>query len=813
MGSPDMLEAFLDQVPDEEKEGARQLVHGMRLFALSAQKDLSPAADLPLLAARNALCCMQDRELQNCLDLIMNSLLGMPAAGRESVGFGTWPESAWFPMGSSGAQVEASTANRAVEEAWIQLRATVPSDTCLPLPGATWDSAATDILALAPHWRMSRAWIRLWVIRLGWVRNGPSVAEKALTRWWGRFGAEPTIRLSREVAWHRAALASAHGQLDLVRALIEGESEGRAAYSSAAADPLLTQENADALFAPKAMECGPDIFAECDLESDEISRYQRAGGVGAIVSPVWSWDGEWGTSGCWVACCSPQGRKTWMRTPDKTEPDCSQAEPDELERRAIRSLRLEISEVSVKSGSEADSMGARISNTRIRASVCVCEQLLGQRGEGVSLGRILGWVTWEWSHTLIPAKHDLIQAAKRLVLQHGAWLSTERNGTSRSARPDEEAGRALRFWFAGLARDGGEREPMGLWHYEGKDWVKVLPDGAAHTTPEDPLDPKFEDLERCVQLGLNTLYGEPGEVALGELIPLQGGSNSRVVIAWKGTGAGETESQCRQEWGPRENQMLWSFARNLKNRTSDLGLEAGFPLTDNSFARFIRRLGEARRRPQHLALVASRHGMCGALVEWLEQWSQCADRDLWACKWIPGDSDDSRSLREALNHWEARGEPFQVFHVPDLVFRKNEVTGWVLRLSQQQAPLVTWEDAALACMWRQPWCGQEPQLASVVARVVQIESGSVTRDAVEQVLVERGHPLVSRLDSKRPLPEEIASALFVTRRTSGRWNKTRASAYLGWDPDTLVARMRDLDWQAGHVPEPDPWGRGALQIP
>ncbi|MFT4648730.1 MAG: hypothetical protein ACI9X4_001962, partial [Glaciecola sp.] len=285
MGSPDMLEAFLDQVPDEEKEGARQLVHGMRLFALSAQKDLSPAADLPLLAARNALCCMQDRELQNCLDLIMNSLLGMPAAGRESVGFGTWPESAWFPMGSSGAQVEASTANRAVEEAWIQLRATVPSDTCLPLPGATWDSAATDILALAPHWRMSRAWIRLWVIRLGWVRNGPSVAEKALTRWWGRFGAEPTIRLSREVAWHRAALASAHGQLDLVRALIEGESEGRAAYSSAAADPLLTQENADALFAPKAMECGPDIFAECDLESDEISRYQRAGGVGAIVSP------------------------------------------------------------------------------------------------------------------------------------------------------------------------------------------------------------------------------------------------------------------------------------------------------------------------------------------------------------------------------------------------------------------------------------------------------------------------------------------------------------------------------------------------
>jgi hypothetical protein len=799
MGSPDMLEAFLDQVPGAEREGARQLVHGMRLFALSAQKDLSPAADLPLLAARNALCSMQDRELQNCLDLIMHSLLGMPAAGRESVAFGTWPESAWFPIGWSGAQDESRTATRAVEEAWIQLRATVPSETSLPLPGATWDSAATEILALAPHWRMSRAWIRLWVIRLGWVRNGPSVAEKALARWWSRFGAEPNIRLSREVAWHRAALASAHGQFDLVQGLIGAES----------ADPLLTQEKADALFATKTMEGGPGIFAECHLESEEISRYQQAGGVSAIVSPAWSWDGEWGASGYWVACCSPIGRKTWVRTPEKAESDCSEAEPDELERRALRSLRLEILEVP---GSEADSLGARLSNTRIRASVCVCEQLLGQRGERMSLGRILGWVTWEWNHTLIPAKHDLIQAAKRLVLQYVAGLSTERNGTSRSARPDEKAGKALQLWFAGLASDGGEREPVGLWHYAGNDWVKVLPDGAAQSTPEHSLDPKFEDLERCVQLGLKTLYGEPGEAALGELVPLQDGLNSRVVIAWKGTRAGETESKRSLEWGPRDNQMLWSFARSLNSRTSNLGLEVGFPLTDNSFGRFVRLLGEARQRPQHLALVASPLGMSGALVEWLEQWSQLPDRNLWRCQWISGDSGDFRSLREALKHWEARGEPFQVFHVPDLALRRSEVRGWVLRLSQLQAPLVTWEDSALACMWRQPWCGQEPQLASVVARVVQMESGSVTRDAVEQVLVERGLPLVPRLDSKRPLPGEIASALFVTRRTSGRWNKTRASAYLGWDPDTLVARMRDLDWQEGHVPEPDPWGQGALQI-
>jgi hypothetical protein len=33
--------------------------------------------------------------------------------------------------------------------------------------------------------------------------------------------------------------------------------------------------------------------------------------------------------------------------------------------------------------------------------------------------------------------------------------------------------------------------------------------------------------------------------------------------------------------------------------------------------------------------------------------------------------------------------------------------------------------------------------------------------------------------------------LRFTRKPSGRLNKTRAALYLGWDPDTLVARMHD----------------------
>jgi hypothetical protein len=40
---------------------------------------------------------------------------------------------------------------------------------------------------------------------------------------------------------------------------------------------------------------------------------------------------------------------------------------------------------------------------------------------------------------------------------------------------------------------------------------------------------------------------------------------------------------------------------------------------------------------------------------------------------------------------------------------------------------------------------------------------------------------------------------------NGRTNKTRAAAYLGWDPDTLVARMKDCGLP-DEVPEEEAWG-------
>jgi hypothetical protein len=59
-----------------------------------------------------------------------------------------------------------------------------------------------------------------------------------------------------------------------------------------------------------------------------------------------------------------------------------------------------------------------------------------------------------------------------------------------------------------------------------------------------------------------------------------------------------------------------------------------------------------------------------------------------------------------------------------------------------------------------------------------------------------GVELAQRVSSRQPDPDLVRAALRTTRTGRGTLNKTRAALYLGWDPDTLVGRMRDLDLDA-----------------
>lgn len=108
-----------------------------------------------------------------------------------------------------------------------------------------------------------------------------------------------------------------------------------------------------------------------------------------------------------------------------------------------------------------------------------------------------------------------------------------------------------------------------------------------------------------------------------------------------------------------------------------------------------------------------------------------------------------------------------------------------------RAPEVAEE--ALGVLFRQDHPGNLRGLEALAQRLVVHERGGLVEASdLERIAREHGWKLAPRISSRHPCVEDIRDALWSTRLQSGRTNKTRAAAWLGWDPDTLVARMRDL---------------------
>jgi len=143
------------------------------------------------------------------------------------------------------------------------------------------------------------------------------------------------------------------------------------------------------------------------------------------------------------------------------------------------------------------------------------------------------------------------------------------------------------------------------------------------------------------------------------------------------------------------------------------------------------------------------------------------------------------------------------FRVPPLVERREDIPPLVACLTRRFAEeeglrVPGYEDDALAFLWRQRWAGNVRELESFVYKLVllarvdeAVRVRSISADLVREMARRFSMPLVARLPSRHPQPGDVLAALRVTRMTGGRTNKTRAALYLGWDPDTLVARMKD----------------------
>jgi hypothetical protein len=143
---------------------------------------------------------------------------------------------------------------------------------------------------------------------------------------------------------------------------------------------------------------------------------------------------------------------------------------------------------------------------------------------------------------------------------------------------------------------------------------------------------------------------------------------------------------------------------------------------------------------------------------------------------------------------------FQRLHVvvPPLAERRDEFPGLVAvlleRFSKEEgvhAPRL--DDPTLAMLWRQPWEGQVRELENLLYKLVVQHGGEdVHATQLERLARRLGFEWVRRASSREPDAELIRCALRSTRTGRGTLNKTRAALYLGWDPDTLVTRMKEL---------------------
>jgi DNA-binding NtrC family response regulator len=138
------------------------------------------------------------------------------------------------------------------------------------------------------------------------------------------------------------------------------------------------------------------------------------------------------------------------------------------------------------------------------------------------------------------------------------------------------------------------------------------------------------------------------------------------------------------------------------------------------------------------------------------------------------------------------------FDIPALRARRSEILPLARTLLERIAreeglrvPVL--EDDALAFLWRQDWEGNLCELEGALRRALLFAPGAALGSgSLEQLATRFGQRIVRRLPSRHPLRSDLMSALRSTLLGTGRVNKTRAATYLGWDPDTLVARLADL---------------------
>ncbi len=147
--------------------------------------------------------------------------------------------------------------------------------------------------------------------------------------------------------------------------------------------------------------------------------------------------------------------------------------------------------------------------------------------------------------------------------------------------------------------------------------------------------------------------------------------------------------------------------------------------------------------------------------------------------------------------------------LPVLADRRDEIPGLVRALArrcarEERLELPVFPDETLALLWRQAWAGNVRELGALVFKLVLCHPGTEIVPGLVIDLCRRLRlPLRERLPSRRPRALDLRLALATTAHLNGGWNRARAARYLGWDPDTLEARLSEMG-----IEEPRPAEEG-----
>lgn len=520
--------------------------------------------------------------------------------------------------------------------------------------------------------------------------------------------------------------------------------------------------------------------------------------------------------------------------------ECAATRSETPEHRALRDARAQ-----ARHRSDEEELPDSLSGADSRAALL--QPILDEAGE------TCGWLHFEWSHHLLPtaARVEALARAWRIELlrRRGRWESPA--DTAVFARSNHAPAEVAKAFEELVARLGIKTLRRAWWGFEldGSE-PRLVAQGGEGLGPLDEAPGRGRALRRALACG-GPVRGEEPDASLYLHAQSAAGVALCVRVAGARVGALVIESERRRDFSPEETQRLaLSVDENalhvrLAQFRVDHARRHGRSVLADADSPGFRAFHAALRRTQSTPAPLVLFGPSGAGKRvfarwaWFESTSDEPRGESTIEDWLASGAresayltgledldprDQARLLRELEDGADTRRLAFgtranparaaregrllpelatwlgrELLRVPGFARRREELGRLIdMRLRELARglgrPVPTLDDGANAFLWRQDWSGNWRELDARLHRLLQRDASAVvTADELALEWRRAGDEPVVRIASRKPPLRILKAALLSTATAGGRANKRRAALYLGWDPDTLAARLAEAD--------------------